>query len=219
MKLLEDLRREHELIAEVLGSFRTYVDQLLRHDASLDDGLAFVAFFEIYAGAFHHEREEEILFPALVDSGIDGQSGPLKVLLSDHDEFSVLIGRIKLLLERPLTGAVALDELEELAIRYTRGLWQHIDAENSVLLPESEEQLRRSGVLELEGRGPDETERTASVIGRQLILRYPPTEDTELVRGEGCAMCRAYGEGCAGIEREWWNDWKWEELEGHVAAS
>jgi hypothetical protein len=40
--------------------------------------------------------------------------------------------------------------LESLAIAYSRALWRHIDAENTVLFPEAEARLPQTGVPELE---------------------------------------------------------------------
>ena len=39
-----------------------------------------------------------------------------------------------------------------LAMEYSRTLWLHLDAENSVLLPESEARPRRNNVTELPSR-------------------------------------------------------------------
>jgi hypothetical protein len=39
------------------------------------------------------------------------------------------------------------------------------------------------------------------------------------VRGEGCVVCPSYGDTCAGIEREWWNEWEWEELSERVGGA
>lgn len=32
------------------------------------------------------------------------------------------------------------------------------------------------------------------------------------MRGESCAVCPAYPNACAGIEREWWSESEWEEF-------
>jgi len=39
-----------------------------------------------------------------------------------------------------------------------------------------------------------------------------PLEDDALVRGDGCFMCRAYGETCNGLEAEWWTELEWDEF-------
>jgi hypothetical protein len=94
------------------------------------------------------------------------------------------------------------------ARRLAHHLWEHVDKEESVLLPESTDRLRRNGVVSLEGREPTEEEIAARDLGVQLTERFPPLEDPEVVRGDGCISCSAFGETCGGIESEWWNTWE-----------
>jgi len=75
MQLIEDLRQEHELIEQVLGSLRAYVTARQAGQGDPADGARFMAFFRRYAGDFHHEKEEAILFRALVDRGQLRQRG------------------------------------------------------------------------------------------------------------------------------------------------
>ncbi len=91
------------------------------------------------------------------------------------------------------------------ATRYAHALWRHIDAENSVLLPESETRLRRVGVLELPDRPIDAEERNAREYALPLLARYPPEQDRTALRGEGCVVFPSYGTSCDGVEREWWS--------------
>lgn len=211
VQLLDDLRREHELIERVLGAMRTFVEQLVRGEAERADLDRFIAFFEGYAGAFHHEREEEILIPALVDgAGLPRDRGPLGVILEDHASLAAILARMK-------AEADAL-AIRELAIRYSHVLWAHIDVENSVLFPESENQLRRNGIVDLPVPHAPPAVHAAAADGVALIERYPPLLP-EIIRGDGCVMCHAYGDTCRGLEREWWNEWAWEELDEHVASS
>ena len=211
MQLLDDLRREHDRIDAVLGAMRTWTDRLVRGEAPLAHRDSFVTFFTVYAGKFHHEREEEILFPALAhDADVPGDRGPIAVLLGDHARMAALLRRIDTCTDPAV--------LRELAIEYSHALWLHIDAENSVLFPESERQLRRSGVHELPSRPLSPAEAAAAQLGEALIAIHPPMP-ADAIRGDGCVMCHAYGDTCRGLEREWWNEWDWDELEEHVAAS
>jgi hypothetical protein len=116
------------------------------------------------------------------------------------------------LLGGPLDTADTRARLNDLSARYRRDLLAHIDAENSVLLPESENRLNRAGVKELNGRGPDAEERAALAEGERLAARYPPSEDADALRGEGCVICPSYGVSCQGLEREWWSEQEWEDF-------
>ena len=215
MELLDDLRLDHDLIERVLGSLRTYAPRLAAGQAPLADAAVFLQFFETYAGHWHHENEEGILFHALVaEAMLPSSRGPLAVLLEAHDSFG---GTLAAMRHAIAEGDVA--GFERLAVEYSDALWNHIDAENSVLFPESERHLRRAGVSEV--KSPEMPAAVADVAAAGLALTelYPPSEDIATLRGEGCALCPAYGPKCSGVEREWWNLWDWEELEERVAAS
>lgn len=216
MKLLAELRAEHELIEAGVGALRTYVERRIAGDAGVDDGRRFVRFLRVYAAGFHHAREEDVLFRALVEHAELPEVGPLAALRADHVRTGALLARIGELLEaEPLDEAQAR-ELRAAATEYSHALWHHIDAENSVLFPESEPRLRRVGLFELPTRAPSAEEAEACDLGRTLVAAYPPVEDRAVVRGDGCVCCPAFGESCCGLERAWWSDSEWEELDDHV---
>lgn len=218
MLLIDHLRAEHDLIEAVAGSFRTFVSRL-DEDAAVEDFARFLEFFRLYAGAFHHAREEHALFPALMERALlPGDRGPLAVLTDDHRRLSGQLDQIERLLEGGLIQPDDRRAVIRLATDYTRALEHHIDAENSVLFPESEARLRKQGVRELPGREPTVEETAAKRMGEDLRLRYPPSPDATSIRGDGCVLCPAMGEGCAGLEVEWWNEWEWEEFEDHLPS-
>lgn len=194
MQFLDELRAEHETIERVALSLLTFARQP-RHS---EDIVAFVHFFRTYAGGWHHEREEQLLFPALEhEASLPADRGPIAVLLDDHATMSLLLDHL---------GSPGV------AVRYAQKLLQHIDAENSVLFPESELRLPRAGVHEIASREPSDGELAAFALANDLTRRYPPVNDPSIVRGDGCALCHAYGDTCRGLEREWWNEWEWESL-------
>lgn len=218
MQLLADLQAEHALIERVAGSLRTWSEAWARGEAGAADGAAFLRFFRLWAGAFHHAREEDVLFPALVrEVGLPGDRGPIAVILNDHHELAGLLDE--------LDAALAPDAVEgapargrDAAKTYVHRLWHHIDAENSVLFPESEGRLSRHGVRALSGRQPTAAELAAKAEGEALVSRYPPVDDVEAFRGDGCIMCPAYGVSCHGLEREWWTESEWEEIHDRLTG-
>lgn len=214
MRLLDELRAEHVLIEAVAGSLLTFAARRARGETVEADGSAFLRFFTGYSGGYHHAREEDSLFPALVESAeLPRDSGPVAAFLGQHREMEGVLSEMRplLLAAGPLAPEAAA-RLGELAGRYVRELWQHIDAENSVLLPESEERLRRAGVTELPSRPPRAEEEAARAEGERLVAAYPPSNDPAAVRGEGCVVCPSYGTTCRGVEREWWNEYEWDEF-------
>lgn len=212
MKLIDTLQDEHVLIEQVLGSLRTYVDGLVDGAADPVDGRRFAAFFAEFAGHFHHDREEGVFFEALVtEAELPGDRGPLYAVAHEHAEMGGWLREMTPLLEQRPQSEDDRVRLRALAIRYSHALWRHIDAENSVLYPEGAERLYRCGIRELPDRPMSETEAAAREDGAALLLRYPPIEDATFTRGDGCFMCRAYGETCDGFEAEWWTEHEWED--------
>ena len=204
MRLIDELRAEHTLIDRALGCLRHWVE--VGGDAA--DGARFYEFFRRYAGDFHHAREEDSLFVGLHrEIELPLERGPMMVLKADHHRLGALLEQ----LEPLLRGAQRGERLTSLAKDYSRGLWVHIDNENSVLLPESEQRLRQHNVHELPSRAPTAEEAAALQAGQELVARYPELVDHEVMRGDGCIMCPAYNETCRGLEREWWNDSEWSE--------
>jgi hemerythrin-like domain-containing protein len=215
--LLDELRAEHELIDRVAGSLRTYAAARARGEGDPADGAAFRRFFRLWAGAWHHAREEETLFPALREKAeLSPARGPIAAFVEQHHEMAKVLDELDPLLDRAPLGEDDARRLVDLATAYTRELGRHIDAENSVLLPESEVRLRQANVLELEGRAAAAAELAARDEGERLAGAWPFTADAGGVRGEGCVVCPSYGTTCRGVEAEWWNDSEWEEFSDHL---
>lgn len=217
MRLLDELKAEHDLIENVLGSLRTFVDLRVQGAGDPSDAAAFLAFFRGYAAGYHHAREEDVLFPALVkEAELPEATGPVSALIAQHRNMAEMLGAIAPLLGADLASGSDRERLIALATRYSHALWAHIDAENSVLLPEAEKRLRRVGVLALDCRAPSVDEVAARAAGERLVDRYPPRYDPSAVRGEGCVACASFGIDCDGVEREWWNESEWEEFPDHL---
>lgn len=212
MQLIDQLVAEHDLIEKVLESMRAYVNARIRGEADPSDGIRFIRFFRVFAGHFHHAREEDILFVALVQKAeLPADRGPIAVMIADHAHMAGLLDQLEPLLGMEDLDAAASEQMQNLAVAYSRALWQHIDAENSVLLPESLERLRRHHILELPSRPMSAEEEEARSFGEHLLAKYPPIRDAEALRGDGCSLCPAFGNTCRGLEREWWNEWEWDE--------
>ncbi len=196
MKILEAFEAEHEFIDRVAGSLYHWAVG----DGDEADAARFATFFRVYSGGFHHGREDEILIPAMVKHlEIPPDSPPIRIIQEEHERLGELTTRLEKQADR------------EVAAEMARILWEHIDKENSVLFIEAEERLPRAGVFELEDRPMTSEEEAARRLGEELIERYEPLEDPEVIRGSGCIICSAFTVTCRGIEAEWWNRWEWEE--------
>jgi len=195
VKILEAFEREHEVIERVAGALYRWAEE----DGDPADAARFAQFFTVYSGGFHHGREDGILIPALIEHlEVPADSGPIRVIEEEH-------GRLV-----ELTARLAADGSREVARTIARTLWEHIDKENSVLFVEAAERFPRAGVAELEDREMTPDECAAAALGEELAGKYPPLEDPDLIRGDGCIACSAFTVTCRGIEAEWWTTWEWE---------
>ena len=87
------LRLEHERIGRVLDAFELLLEECQNGRVHQDELESFVSFFSQYADFGHHEKEEDILIPMLVDSGFDWNRGALKAMRGEHrQERSLMAG-------------------------------------------------------------------------------------------------------------------------------
>ncbi|WLT32498.1 hemerythrin domain-containing protein [Geothrix sp. PMB-07] len=219
MQLIEDLRAEHELIERVAESLRAFVTARMANQGDPADGGRFLAFFRHYVGTFHHHKEEAVFFQALTEKAeVPGHRGPVAALTLEHASMGRLLDELGPLLGEPALDADSGRHLHDLAVEYSRSLWRHIDAENSVIFPEGQERLRRFHVRELPSRPMTDPEQAAHDGGLALLAAYPPERDAEVHRGDGCVTCPSYGIACEGLEREWWTDLEWEDMHERMSG-
>lgn len=219
MQLIEDLRAEHDLIEQVVGSLRTFVNQRLAGQGNPADGGRFLLFFRRFTGDFHHDKEEVVLFRALAERAeLPLDRGPLAALTDQHRRMAGLLEALGPLLPAPGHSEAERLHIQALALDYSRSLWRHIDAENSVLFPEGEERLRRCHALDQPSRPMTEDEAAAREAGLALVTTYPPLHDPEVHRGDGCIACPSFGSTCEGLEREWWTDLEWEDMQERMGS-
>jgi len=137
------LMNEHRLIENVLGSLETCVIEI-EGGLPLERAFArdYSSFLRGYADAWHHGKEEDILFLRMVERGFSAESGPVAVMLHEHREGRVLVGAIHGVGEG--TGEVRPAE-KAAFLGGARGfiplLRQHIQKEDNILYPMSERVL------------------------------------------------------------------------------
>lgn len=98
---LESLAADHELILRVLAA----ADAELRRietDGVVRDGFwqQFHRFTERFDFAYHHVKEEQLLFPALERSGLGTATGPTAVLRDEHRHIEAWLARIEAALQQ-----------------------------------------------------------------------------------------------------------------------
>jgi len=150
MKATQQLRDEHEGL-KIMLSILEQVCQQLEAVGSLNkehfEGI--LEFLKVFVDKCHHGKEEELLFPALVDVGVP-KDGPIAVMLHEHE-----MGRhyVKSMSEAYATYRAG-DESSSKDIRqnahgYILLLKDHIEKENTVLFVMADSLLseKRQGEL------------------------------------------------------------------------
>ncbi len=191
---------EHELIVEVLASLHAMAEKLAAgHAVPRQDVADFGRFFRDFADKCHHGKEEDRLFVKMGQVGFPQDSGPIAVMLSEHDagrhEVRELIGIG--------AGSGALSETErrrviECASQFVPLLYGHIQKENNILYPMAQSAIP---FAEMEGLDQsceafDEQIREQldvaglKTLAAELTRRYPANRARLAVYG-GCGACHS----------------------------
>lgn len=138
MKPTEDLMREHSTIKIMLGIMKNIADNIAeKKGADAGDLEKILDFLKNYADKCHHGKEEEALFPAMVNAGMPRESGPIAVMYADHILGRKYISHIENALNDYRNGKS--DKPIEIALlNYIDLLRGHILKEDSILFPMAE---------------------------------------------------------------------------------
>ena len=151
MTAIEELKAEHQAVLMAIRILDQIISKLkvgqaleLRH---LDQILEF---FQVFVDKCHHGKEETVLFPALEEAGIQGEGGPIGVMLYEHERGRSFVQGLQIGVEDYRVGKVdALAEIIENARNYGRLLVAHIEKENNVLYVMAERVLSADKMAEM----------------------------------------------------------------------
>lgn len=137
MKATQVLMEEHRVIERVCTALEKAANRLEKgHDVYLRFFSGTVVFIKNYADGFHHQKEEGILFAALERYGLSKETGPLAVMLAEHDEGRRYTQKMRLALEHLQTrDDASRNDLVLNAMGYVKLLRQHIYKEDNILYP------------------------------------------------------------------------------------
>ncbi len=141
--LCETLINEHEVIEKVLDSLEAEAREVASgKSVDLDFFAGAIEFVRKFADGVHHQKEEKVLFPALCDSGMPRDGGPVGVMLYEHDEGRGHIRAMESSLPAAGAGdAEARKRLVHESLSYVELLRAHIQKENMILFPMAERVL------------------------------------------------------------------------------
>ena len=147
----EVLRKEHKGILKMLDVTEEVARRLDAGQQVAPEKLAsLLEFFRLFADQCHHGKEEALLFPKLQEKGMARTSGPLGVMLAEHDQGRSLVKQMAAASEAYKTGAPGAGSRWAEAGRGYCGLLRgHIDKENNVLFVMAERMLSPAEQSEL----------------------------------------------------------------------
>jgi hemerythrin-like domain-containing protein len=137
MKPTEILMEEHRVIERVLTALERAAGRLSRgEEVYLRFFIGTSVFIKNFVDDYHHKKEEGVLFPALVENGLNDEAGPVAMMLAEHEEERRLSQRMRQMTERLQAGdAHARDLVIQSGLGYVRLVRQHIIKEDNVLFP------------------------------------------------------------------------------------
>ncbi len=153
-KPIEILMKEHRLIEEILASLAVFAEQsALESEENRRTAAQFAEFFREFADRRHHGKEEALLFTELERQGMPSDSGPIGVMLEEHEIGRRCVGMIASIAD----GKGPLQPEEQAKLRavvseYVAMLGAHIQKEDGVLFPMAERLLDEGSQDQLEAR-------------------------------------------------------------------
>ena len=157
---MDDLSHEHRALLHALELLDALC-QRLRHPelgrtVDPQDLLQLTGFFREFADRCHHGKEEDLLFPALAQAGLQPPSALQSALLAEHEQGRQALREMQAQAGEPGPG------LAEAAERYAALLRRHIATENEQLLPWVDQQLPPQVLAQL---GQDFGQHESRVMG------------------------------------------------------
>jgi hemerythrin-like domain-containing protein len=119
MDLIESLGEEHRLLGRLLTSFEAYLGVMEKGSDPLEL-FRFVLVLSDYADAWHHEKEEHLLFPALARGRYAMDSGILQHVRDEHVEERILFAKLRRAVARRDHSLAGVEDTARTLIEFQR---------------------------------------------------------------------------------------------------
>ncbi|NSW76983.1 MAG: hemerythrin domain-containing protein [Candidatus Atribacteria bacterium] len=183
MRATAALKEEHRAVKAMLDIWEGIGNRWQKTGELDEEGLSStLEFAQVFVDRCHHGKEEDLLFPALEEAGIQREGGPIGVMLKEHEEGRSHIREIASSLKEYQKGnREAAKTVVDRMKAYVDLLRQHIEKEDTVLYvladqhfsPEKEEELLRGfETIEEERIGKGRHEAFHRML-HELRQRYP----------------------------------------------
>jgi hemerythrin-like domain-containing protein len=146
MKATQQLKDEHEGIKLMLNIMETISDGLNKgNELNIDHYEKILEFIKGFADKCHHGKEEDILFPALVDKGMAKDGGPIAVMLYEHQLGRGYIKSLSMAFDDFKKGNNhTKSNIISSSMSYVDLLRNHIEKENNILFMMADKILNES---------------------------------------------------------------------------
>ena len=137
MQATDILMSEHRVIERVIKAIETAASrveagQVVRPGFFMDAAV----FIRGFADGCHHRKEEGVLFKALADAGMPAESGPVAVMLYEHEQGRQFTRGMNAAAQKWQAGETnAKKDVVQHARGYASMLRQHILKEDQMLFP------------------------------------------------------------------------------------
>ncbi len=133
----EILKHEHESILLVLDAAEREIQAIKGSGKVSNDKIEkMLDFFRNFADLCHHAKEEKHLFVMMQKRGMPVESGPIAVMLMEHDEGRKRLKAVSNALPKAAEGdSSAVEIIRENLLGYIEMLRAHIDKEDNILYP------------------------------------------------------------------------------------
>jgi hemerythrin-like domain-containing protein len=151
MKPTEILKEEHKEIRRMLKILGSACEKLKKgEEVERDVFEKIIEFIKVFADQCHHGKEEDLLFPAMEIAGIPKESGPIGVMLFEHNVGREAVRGMKEGIEEFFNGNErARKKIIDNAEKYIELLDSHIFKEDNILYPMADMHLSEEQQKEL----------------------------------------------------------------------
>ncbi|MEK7117469.1 MAG: hemerythrin domain-containing protein [Patescibacteria group bacterium] len=135
-----ELKSDHQTILKHLNDLEKAINQPTINHAEVEE---FLHFTETFAEP-HHQKEEQVLFPALERKGIPNEGGPIGMMIMEH-----MAKRDYLIKMREALKENNEDKLKENTRDMISLLRDHIYKEDNILYPCAQDALTKDELINL----------------------------------------------------------------------
>jgi len=146
MNAIKELKHEHQAIKTTLSILDKVTQKIsVTHEIGAMEHLALlVEFFQVFVDKCHHGKEEDLLFPALMELGVSKNGGPIGVMLAEHEQGRKFVRELKKGVDQiKRKDPAAIDIIIQSANNYIVLLKNHIEKEETVLFALADQHLSK----------------------------------------------------------------------------